>query len=116
MINIDLIKTATEQKLTIDLDGTETELRVYWVETPKHMVETLGIDGQLFMDLSNEFINIKSIALTTGNELMLPYGLNNFGGFICTGKSICIDNCEWNLYYIEISELDEIRKAYGSIV
>jgi hypothetical protein len=118
MKKIDLIPTESEQTQRVELDGYETELRVYWSEIPVHIASTLGTDGQLFMDIKNDLLDIKHIALTLGNELMLPYGYKDFGGFIVVADSnpIIDGSVEWSLNYVPVAELDEIRKLYGSIV
>lgn len=119
MREIELLKTETEQIQTVELAGLETAIRVYWVETPADAVVSFGFDGQLFMDISNDLFTINHTALTIGNELMLPYGYSNFGGFIVITDltELNIDGIgEWNLYYVEIDELEEMRKLYGSVV
>ena len=141
MKQIDVLTNATEQTQTVELDGIETVIRIYWQETPAHAVSDFGFDGQLFMDITNDIFTINHLAVTTGNELMLPFGYINFGGFIVISDSNIIDisgsewklgyeycpiqlrtnvidmaGSEWKLYYVEIDELEEIRDAYGSII
>jgi len=115
---LDVDKTASEQTFRVDLDGFETEIRIYWSEIPAHMTTLLNSDGQLFMDVKNTLFDIKAIALTTGNELMLPYAFNEFGGFVVIADdNPTIDGkIEWSLNYVPINELSEIRKLYGSII
>ena len=117
---IELDTTASEQTQRVELDGYETDLRVYWSELPEHIATIAGNNGQLFMDIKNDIIDIKNIALTLGNELMLPYSFSDFGGFIVvsdSNKNPDIDgNVEWSLNYVPIDELTEIRGLYGSVV
>ncbi len=119
MLKIDLDKTESDQAQVVELDGIQTDIRVYWVETPDHITASTGDDGRLMMDIKNDLMDIKSISLVLGSELMIPYAVCDFGGFIVVsidGANPNIDTDDRELMYVPLSEIDEIRKLYGAVV
>lgn len=108
----------TDYTMRIDLDAIPCTIRIYWVEFSEADKPLFDTAGCWYMDISNRIFTITGIKLVGGTELMWPYSHVNFGGFILYDTSDQYADPEfldmgdrWQLYYIELDEIDGVRQA-----
>lgn len=119
------VKPYPETNLKIDLDGEPYRLRVYWLAYDAAAQQVTGTDGKWLLDLSgeNNGIEILSISLLVGVNLLEPFGYRELGGLVVSdieGKLQDPDfdgfGTRWKLIYIGVGDLPVFEDGFQKMV
>lgn len=114
------VQAYPETNSKIDLDGEPYRLRVYWLPHDSVAQQVTGVSGKWLLDLvgENNGIEILSISLLVGVNLLEPYGYRELGGLALadTEGKFQDPNFEgfgtrWKLIYVGVDDLPDFESG-----
>lgn len=108
------VQSYPETNFKIDLDGEPYRIRVYWLAYDTVGQQVIGSAGKWLLDLvgENNGLQILSIGLTVGVNLLEPFGHRELGGLVLADTEGKLQDpgfngfgARWKLIYVGVDDL-----------